>query len=167
MNIRMDNVGINSDKGMYIISQAVVAKTLGIEDLNIKNDNFQFYIDMEHPIYKKIDVKCSSVWHRRGIGMWTYAVNRKIDCDTYFLLGFSPDNKGIEDIRIVPNEDWISDLVTITISRNSLKTSKYDQFITDSSPYNDTYQSLILYIGDRKYFGIGGIKNWLIKKREV
>ncbi len=160
-NIRMNNVKIDSDKGIYIISQAVVAKTLGIDDLNIENNNFAWSIDMEHEKYGKIDVKCSSLWYRRDRGMWTYATFKKIDCDTYILLGFSDDHKNIEDVRIIRNEGWIKGLTTITIVQNSVKTTKYDQFVADSKYYNEVYQDLILRFKDKKFFGIDDIKKWL------
>lgn len=160
MNIRIGNVKIDSFQGRYIMSQTVIAKALGVEDLNIKMDNFKWSIDIEHEKYMKIDVKYSSVWNRRGREMWTYAVNRKIDCNTYFLLGFGSDYKNIEDLRIIPNEGWICNLVSITIVRNSLKISKFDQFKVDHEQYNDIYHNLMSYFRDKEYFGIEDIKRW-------
>lgn len=160
-DIRMNNVEIDSDKGRYIICQAVVAKTLEIDDLNMENDNYGWPVDMEHKDYGKIDVKCSSLWYRRDVAMWTYSTFKKIDCDTYILLGLSVDYENIEDVRIVPNDDWVSGLTTITISKSSIKTSKYDQFLSDPKLYNDTYQDLRLYFKDKKFFGIDDIKEWL------
>lgn len=160
-DIRIANVEIDSDKGRYIMCQAVVAKTLGIDDLNIKNDNFMWPVDMEHANYGKIDVKCSSLWYRRDRGMWTYATFRKIECDTYILLGLSPDYENIEDMRIVPNEGWINGLTTITIVKDSLKTTKYDQFVADPKCYNDVYRELRLYLKNKKFLGIDDIKKWL------
>ncbi len=162
-DIRTSNVKVDNDKGRYIMSQAVVAKILGIEDLNIKNDNFMWPVDMENKNYGKIDVKCSSLWYREDRGMWTYSTFKKIDCNTYILLGFGVNHENIEDVRIVPNEDWISGLTTITITQNPIKTTKYDQFMVDPNCYNDIYQDLRLYLNDKKFFGIDDIKKWLIK----
>jgi len=162
-DVRMSNVKIDDDKGRYIMCQVVVAKTLKIDDLNIKNDNDGWPVDMEHKDYGKIDVKCSSLWYRRGIAMWTYSTFKKIDCNTYILLGLSQDHENIEDVRIIPNDGWISGLTTITISRSSIKTSKYDQFLSDPKVYNDNYQDLRSFFKDKKVFGIDDIDEWLKK----
>lgn len=162
-DIRMSNVKIDSDKGRYIMCQAVVAKALKIDGLNITNDNYEWPVDMEHNDYGKIDVKCSSLWYRRDVAMWTCATFKKIDCDTYMLLGLSQGYENIEDVRIIPNEGWVSGLTTITISRSSIKTSKYDQFLSDPKLYNDIYQDLRLFFKDKKFFGADDIKEWMKK----
>ncbi len=48
---------ISSPPGKDFIGQQIVAKTYGIEDCNLKMNNFRFYIDLKHSIYGYIEVK--------------------------------------------------------------------------------------------------------------
>jgi hypothetical protein len=49
------------EQGKAIISQWIVAKTLGLNDMNIKNNNFKEHIDLSiHPIFGSIDVKSAT-----------------------------------------------------------------------------------------------------------
>lgn len=54
---RTGELSFNDTLGKVIICQAVISKVLKIEDLNIKMDNFKYYIDMEHDAYGKVDCK--------------------------------------------------------------------------------------------------------------
>lgn len=63
-------------------------------------------------------------------------------------------------VWIIHNEGWICNLSNIDIYK-TFRSSKYDQFKVDPQSYNDTYKSLMSYLGDRKFFGIEDIKKWL------
>ena len=85
----------------------------------------------------------------------------KIDCDTYICIGYDFKRRNIEAVYIIPNEGWISSLTKLTITRNASKISKYDEFqIEDIDIYNNTYHSILSYLGNRKYFGVDDIKKW-------
>ena len=63
-NHRTGNLSKNSDKGKSLISETVVAKYLSIENLNIRMDDYDYYIDMEDKNLGKIDVKGNfEIWH--------------------------------------------------------------------------------------------------------
>lgn len=155
-DFRIGNVKKNSIHGFIIISQAVTAKVLKIEDLNIKMNNFNWYIDMEHEKYRKIDVKSRSL----NYGMWSFSTRKKIDCDTNFCLGFDIYRENIASIYIIPNDDVMHN-TGITIAKDSSRTPKYDKFKVDPKPYNDAYHSLMSFLKDNVYFGIENIRKWL------
>lgn len=155
-NIRNDGVDMYSESGMSIISEAVVAKFLKIDILSIKNDNFTLCVDLEHGEHGKIDVKSAKLKY----GMWSYLPRRKIDCDTYFLIGFSKNLSNIDDVRIVPNEGCICGLKSITIVENPYRSSKYEEFKVDNTPYDEIYQNLRSYLGNKKLVCAEDIKKW-------
>lgn len=164
-NIRTGNLDKDSSTGKAIISQAVVCKVLGAEDLNIKMDNFRWYIDLENEKYKKIDVKgpSLSVFTRNQFiyYYWRIDTNRKLDCDTYIILGFTFNRKNITYVWIIPNDENMYNVSNIKIWRTIRKISKYEQFKVDPKAYNDAYHSLMEFLKDKKYFGIEDIKKWL------
>lgn len=160
---RTGNVEVGSSQYMTIISQAIVAKYLGIEDLNMKNDNFEWFIDMEDKEdnrYGKIDVKSGRLTIINKYDGWEFGTNRKIDCDTYFCIGFGKNLECIDVVYIIPNEGWICELELIVIHKDSVKCSKYDQFKVDQIYYNDIYQNWRRYLGDRKFIGIKHTIEW-------
>lgn len=116
---RIGNVDTYSSQGIFIMAQAVVANVHKIEDLNIKKDNFGWYIDMENKEYGKIDVKSSKLHSQKYIDLkgnistycaWNFPTRRKIDCDTYICIGFNKDLTYIEAVWTIPNEGWINNL---------------------------------------------------------
>lgn len=166
-NIRTGNLDKDSSTGKAIISQAVVCNVLGVEDLNIEMDNFRWAIDLENEKYGKIDVKGPSLSAiTRGPSIhyyWRVDTNRKIDCDTYIILGFTFDRKYIEYVWIIPNDENMYNVPNIKIWRTIRNVSKYEHFKIDPKPYNDAYHSLMEFLKDKKYFGIEDIKKWLNK----
>lgn len=160
-NYRIGNVKKDSDYGISMMSQAIVAKFLGIEDLTIKTNDFKYYIDAESKEYGKIDVKSSTL---QQYGIYCFANKMKIDCDTYICLGYDRPRRNIDNVYIIPNEGWINNLRHIAIPKNPSRTSKYDRFKVDSNPYNNVYQSLLLYLEDKMYFGVEDIKKWSVLK---
>lgn len=155
---RTGSLGIESTVGKGIISQATVAKTLCIEDLNIKNDSLRCHIDMRNERYGGIDVKAESP---DGTNRWDFHTSRKIHCDTYICLGMDRGWKNVDAVLIIPNEGRITSLNSIRVSRHPSRKSIYDKFRTDAEPYRNTYHSLMSYLGDKKVFDIEYIKRWL------
>lgn len=155
---RIGNVKKDSDYGISMMSQAIVAKVLRIEDLTIKTNDFKYHIDAESICYGKIDVKSSTL---QQYGIYDFANRMKIDCDTYICLGYDKPRRNIDDVYIIPNEDWICNLKHIGIPKNPSRSSKYDRFEIDSNPYNCAYNDLTEFLNDSKYFGVEDIKKWL------
>lgn len=160
---RTGDISFSDNLGKAMICQAVVAKILGIEDLNIKTDNFRYCVDMEHNIYGKIDVKGVKIDKYDRLN---FESRRKIDCDTYVCLGFNKNWSVVEVTYIIPNTDEIINIRTISIAKNPLRFPKYDyeEFRVDEKQYNDTFQNIMLYIKDKEHFGIDCIKEWLEKE---
>ena len=52
----------------------------------------------------------------------------------------------------------IFSLSTISVRKGY---SKYDEFRVDSTVYNDIYQNLTQFLGDKRFFGIEDIKKWM------
>lgn len=158
--VRIGGLGKSDNHYKSIISEATVCKVLGIENLNIKNDNFEYYIDTSHDKYGHIDVKARSPDDHDG---WGFNTRRKIDCDTYFCLGMDYKWENIDAVFIIPNEDWLIDIARIVIPRYPKYRSRYDIFEVDHRQYNDAYHDLRLYLKDIKSFNIDDIKKWLNK----
>lgn len=156
-NWRTGNINILNSEGKGFITECVIVRIIGANNVNIEMDNFSWPYDLIHEKYKRINVKGRSPYYN----MWIYDTQGKDVCDTYFLMGFDKDRKNIESACIIPNEEWIKDLVKMTIVRNPSRVSKYDQFKIDPKPYNDAYHSLMEFLKDKKYFGIEDIKKWL------
>jgi len=123
-NIRTGNLDRGTNCGKAIIDQAVVAKVHNIDDLNIKFDNFIYYIDLQHDTYGKIDVKGSTLKSDE----WYFNNRRKIDCDTYFCIEYDLNRNNIDSIFIIPNDGWICNIMGMRIVKNPSRDSKYEQF---------------------------------------
>lgn len=165
--------GRNGYKGKTILCQAVVMKILGIKDLNLINDRFQWIFNIRHDRYGRVNVKQSIA---KGVGhaeVYRFVTenrkrnkkyNNRIECDTYFLLGFDLEWKNIEKTYIVPNQGRIKYIENITISKNAYSSSTYDEFKVDHVPYNDALHSLMKFIekdGNIVMVDIEDIKKWL------
>lgn len=159
-NCRTGNTSKGSPQGRSIIYQAVIVKVHDIVDLNIKNNNFGCHIDMEHPVYGKIDAKGSKLKN----GRYSFSIRKKIYCDTYFCMGFDEYWNSVESMYIIPNDDWIASLKDLSITKDPSKSTKYncDQYKIDNiEPYNREYHYIMRYFQDREYFGIEDVKKWL------
>ncbi len=160
-NPRIGNLNKDTEQGMVIITQAVVAKVNGIEDLNVKMDNYGYYIDMYKDIYGRINVEYSSLLNM-AIGILKYELwkfnNRRI-CDTFILLGLNKDKSDIERVYIIPKK--MIEVAIIGIYKNN---SKYEKFRFDKRIYSDMYCDIMFYIEDKVYFGIEDIKDWMNHK---
>lgn len=133
------NMSINdifSDVGK--VAEFVISIHLDIPNLNIEKDNFNLSIDAEHEKYGKIDGKGAIL----RFGRWQFNTRRKIDCDTYICIGFSPDMENIEIVYIVPNEEYIHDITEISIYKDAYRDTVYYKFYVDPGPWNDTYHKI-------------------------
>lgn len=169
-NSRTGNLDRDSESGKSLIDQAITSNVLKIEDLNIKMNNFGYYIDMRHKKYGKIDVKGSSPRTIRA-GLYKYHVYEfhtygKIGIDTFICIGYDKNRKSVKYVWIVPNDEWVSDRdrITISDSEDSKSFILLREFLVDSKPYNDAYYSLMEFLKDKKYFGVEDLKKWLEKE---
>lgn len=160
-NIRTGNLDKNTDTGKSVIDQAVVSKVLGFEDLNIKFNNFNWYIDLDG----NIDVKSSSlqfkIYKEFEYDYYSFYTGRKRDCSMYICLGYDINRECVENVWIIPNNEYIINKSSITITKNSNGLAKYEDFRVDNKLYNFVYQSIMRYLKDKKYFGVEDIKEWL------
>lgn len=164
--------GHNGYRGKIVICQATIMKVLGIKDLNIINERFSWIFDIIHDQYGRISVKQSlakGVGHTEAYRFVTEnnkinkRHNNRIDCDTYFFLGFDLGWKNIERVYIVPNKGRIKYIENITISKNAYS-STYDEFRVDHIPYNDVLHNLMMFIekdGNVVMVDIEDVDKWL------
>jgi len=142
-NILTRNVSLSKS----IIDQAVVAEYFGLEDLNIKMNNFNYYIDLRHEIYGNIDVKGGTLLSGRKLSYsdyWCFSTNRKIEPDTYFCIGYDKLRDNIIKALIIPNDNWVINLDNLYVYKNPSRTSKYNyaQFEIECTKLNKIYQDL-------------------------
>lgn len=152
---------IDSTTGIGLIIESVIAKVRKIKNYNIEIDNFgspfDLFLDSE---FKIIQVKSRTLKN----GRWRLGYCGDADFDTLFFVCLDKDRKNIERIYVIPWEDVVK-TTNIEIVKNPSRCTWYDNvnnaYRIDESPYNDTYHDLMSYLGDKKYFGIEDIKNWL------
>ncbi len=127
--------------GKTVIGQWIVAKTLGLKDLNIYNNNFREPIDLSsHPVYGNIDVKIATYNHIND--QWRFEGIRH-NFDNLFIIcmdRYEPWND-VEMVFKVPIIYINTDSITI-IKNLSSRGSKWKNFRIDRKPYNDTYHSV-------------------------
>lgn len=161
-NPRIGNIKKDSEQGMVIIIQAVVAKVNGIEDLNIKTNNYNYHVDMYKDIYGRINVEYSSFRYPYYNG-WIFNSRRtnvikNENYDTYILLCLGIGKINIQRVYIIPNIGKIKELWIIGINVNG---SEYDIYRVDQNSYNDVFQNIMEYLEDKIYFSIEDIKKWM------
>lgn len=115
---RFGNLDPKSSVGKGYISEAIVAKFLNIKTCFDITGNFNYpgYDLLEHEDWGLINVKSSTLLidnvHRFGI-------RRSIKPDFFFCIGYDENRKHIIAIYIIPNEDFVSKSVGITIPFDS------------------------------------------------
>lgn len=160
-NIRTGNIVVGSKSYLTIISQAVIAKFYMIDDLNIKTDNFNYYIDLESKDHGNIDVKAGKLTKNDGYDCWMFNTKkeRKIDIHTFICIGFDNNLESINVVYIIPDEELTSNS-GICIYKNTVRSIKYDMYDVDSEHYNNICQHWRKFLGDRKFIGIKDIMEW-------
>lgn len=133
-----------STHGKGFIGAQIVAKTNGLEDCNIKMDNFCFYVDLSrHTKYGTVEVKTATLnieylW-------WGFSGFKPENSDTTFLVCMDDNEpwKNVERIYKIPSNNI--EVTTITIFANtSMRMSKWGKFKIDENPYNNTYHNMKL-----------------------
>lgn len=136
----------DSSTGKSIIDEIVVCRVLNVKCLNIEMDNLNYFIDTEHDTYGRIDIKSSCtypIFNRDNLyETFVFDPKKKQECDAFILLGYDFDRKNIIKVWIIPNEDWLKRMHTLTIRNTYIKRSKYAKYEVDPKLYNDEYHSL-------------------------
>jgi len=138
---RMGLISRYIETGVGIVGQYIVAKTIGVDDLNIINDNLRQPVDLsEHSIYGMSDVKTATL---ADDNRWTFGrvFNR---CDTVFYLcmdRYMPW-KDVEMVCVAPCS-LVFDSSSINILKGRI--GKWDilkKYRIDEKPFNDVYHSV-------------------------
>ncbi len=145
VNFRTGNLSRYTAHGLGYIGVQIVAITNGVEDCNIKMDNFCFYIDLsKHTEYGYCEVKTGSFLLNRG--RWvTFCEIKPWNFDNIFLvcMDWNRPWKNVCRIYIVSSE--YVDISNITIYLGtSTKSSRWDRFKVDKVSYDNTYHSMKL-----------------------
>lgn len=146
---RTGNLSMYSNTGKGFIGAQIVAKTYGLDDCNVKMNNFNFYVDLsKHSTYGNIEVKTASlsVEYMR----WMVALNN-FNFDTLIIVCMDCESpwKDVLRVYVIPCENVIG-LQGIYIPARgpidelgrSSKGSKWDKFRIDEKPFNDTYHKM-------------------------
>jgi hypothetical protein len=157
------NIGFDkcSSQGKSIMSEAFIAKILGINIVSIDTDNFCSSVDLEyHPIFGKIQVKARAFMDGEYDGWGGIDFGMEHDFDTLIFACMSKKWKNVERIYTIP-ESELYGLTGISITKNG---QKYEKFRNkDTELYNDAYQDLVSFMNlkNKNIFSIDEIKKWL------
>lgn len=150
----------NDNRTKGDLSEAVTCNVRKIKDLNIESDNYNSPIDHsrdpELGIIDSLGRFYDPIRKRYGFGNID-RYNNKVDYIIIYCI--SEDGKIIERVYIIPIYE-IMQRASIYIY-NNISDHWYDKYRINEKPYNDAYQSLLLYLSNKKYFGIEDIKKWL------
>lgn len=130
-NKRLDK---DSTTGKGFIGQQIIAKILGVEDCNIKTNNFHSIIDAyDHIKYKRIQVKTV---HFNKYGRWTIG-HIMYNFDTLFIICMNNDFNNIERVYIIPAQEIKNrGIYSVSIYSSVHRNSWYENFRVDQRPYN-------------------------------
>lgn len=155
---------ISDNNGKSIIGEATIAKVRGLDILSIKMNNFIYMFDLspdlEHGI---INAKLKLPYS--GNGNWAVNINMEHNYDTLIILCIDVYMQKVVRVYIIP-ESEVYGKRRLTIVKNPHPSigSKWEEFRIDEkscSLYNDSFQSLMLFLKDKKYFSIDDIKKWM------
>jgi hypothetical protein len=147
---RKGNLDPLSATGKGFIGQQIVANRYGVEDCNLKMNNFRFYVDLSKIAgYGYCEVKTRSFDILQGkYEQWNFDTRREQEYDTLFALCMDRNKpwKDIERVYAIPWEVIVSrNKCNVTISRNSLKRGYwYEEFRIDEKSFNETYHNMKL-----------------------
>jgi len=125
---RNGNLDPNSSSGKGYTTEVLVAKFLGIWTCFDLTDIFNYpkYDMLEHKDWGIIDVKGSSLLLYNNSLRWLFCTCRNTKPDFFFCIGYDKNMKRVINVYIIPNEEYVSKLMSISIPYNS--TSKWDNF---------------------------------------
>lgn len=137
---RTGNLNKHIEHGKVVISQWIVAKTLGLIDLNIDNNNFNVPIDLSyHNVYGKPDVKFSSKLDE--LGRWHIVIG-KYYFDVVVILIMEESWEDVERVYVIPKIEL--HVTHIGIYKDLSKSDRYEKYRVDKRPFSDTYHSVYI-----------------------
>jgi len=140
---RIGNLDPSCPRGKGFIGQQIIAKTHGVEDCNLKTDNFNFYVDLSKISgYGYVEVKIATL--NRINGRYEFNGIKPEKFDTLILICMDENWKDINKMYAIPWEIAMIHGKYITIYENPSKIVWYDEFKIDNRQYNDTYHSMEL-----------------------
>ena len=163
--IRNGKLSKNSKVGKGFISEQIVAVYLGIENNNIKNDNFHSLVDMIDNNSKKVEVKSSELhiigYDKSGIysvSGWHFNLNYKMFADIHIFLGFDMYRKNILKVWVINEEIKINTGINIRYEyklnnkyNNDKPINKYSKYELPKSEV-DRFNKILHSLGkDCKY----------------
>lgn len=133
------------------IGEDIVSHTLGADNQNYISDNYSSLYDLVHHKYGRIEVKTASFGINNG--SWDSTLDMEHNFDTLVILCMNNEEpwRHVERVYIIPED--CSELYGqryVSIYENPSRKSKWDKFIVDEKPYNDTYHKMDIYI---RFFG--------------
>jgi len=142
---RIGELDPSSPSGKGFIGQQIVAKRYGIEDCNLKMDNFHFYVDLSKiPGLGYAEVKTASYDIEQA--KWPFSNINKENFDILLLLcmdAFSPW-RDVERVYMIPDEYAESTGISINRYPSRLTYMSKEKFRIDRRPFNDIYHNMKL-----------------------
>jgi hypothetical protein len=165
-DIRLGQLDRYSTDGQGIIGEAVVQAVDRLENRNLESDNFRAEYDLYNPEYKtRFQVKTPSLdkdkkWHI-NLGMEhnfdiliIICINGRCVGGVYKVLGSEQELYGETYINIY--EDWSN------VSKGGSRFAWVEKYKIVERSYNEAFNSLMTFLGDKKYIGVEDIKKWLV-----
>lgn len=155
-------IGISKEttNGFGMLGEAVIAKVKNLEICCVEYNDFNFKFDLFHPEQGRIQSKIRSPIY----GNWNARIGKNHNFDILYMLCTDKQAKNVKRIYIILEKE-IHNITTVGITGNPrFGYSKYDKFRlneNDRKIFNDTYQSLLEHLKDKKKFTIEDIIKWL------
>jgi len=134
-----------TDRQRGDIIEDIVTMAYNINNYNKETDNYSSPFDATHPEYGKLQIKGASFDIKRGI--WYINIGDGQDFDILIILCMDSKEpwENVERAYMIPY-DFVLDQKSVTITRDSLRGCKWDEFRTDKKIFNDAYHNMEIYI---------------------
>lgn len=160
-NWRNNQLSIYGSNGKGIIGEAIIAKVRKLDILAIEMNNFNYIFDLSYDSeYGVPQVKIRSLGPMKE---WRFNDFNYESFDTLFSICMNEEWKDVSRMYAIPKKIIIKKS-SICIYKDPSMGDLYADFKIDEKPYNDAYHSLMLYLKDKKFFGIKDIKEWLYRE---
>lgn len=141
---RKGEFDINRGRCRGCIGVQIVGNTFGVEDLNIKMDRFNYYIDLSKISkygYGYSEVKTATFNVTNGV--WKFNTEKEQEYDTLFLVCMDCNElwENVERIYAIPWEYAVK-VSGISITKNPSRIGLYEKFRIDEKPFNDNYHDI-------------------------
>jgi|CXWL01.1.fsa_nt_gi hypothetical protein len=143
---RNKELGKDTTKGKGFRAEQGILCTIGIENCNIKENNFSHKIDgYQHDGDKRIQIKSGALEFGDGIKYyeWKFEEIKLENCDTVYLACMDKKYSKYLKIFKIP-VDYIKSIgiIYIRINPNTVKKWNWNIYEIDVEPFNNTYNSL-------------------------